>query len=317
MTSGAVAAASRLPDLGARLRGLALDQALVAVVAVAAWWVVPAGSLLPAAAAALAVVALGAADGTTSRTPGRLLAGTVLLDDCTGRAVGVRRGVLRTSCLTLAGLPTAGLGWVLLALGAATDPSGGRRGWHDRVLGTRVNGSGGSLPLAPAAVEPATVNLMALRLGSAAELAQVPHPRAGSGRVLPRHWRVEFDRGEGFDVADRLVVGRLPATAPPDAPDEPGWARLTSTDGSLSATHAELAALPDGSLVLRDRGSRNGTLLVRGGAARTLPPGRPTTLLPGDRIRVGDRWMRVSGRSGGDPVVEPSGSVPSQVLPLP
>ncbi|GGD22891.1 FHA domain-containing protein [Nocardioides daphniae] len=314
MTAGV---ASRLPDLDARLRGLTLDQALVALTAATTWWLAPSASPVAVpAAAALVVLVLGACDGATGRTPGRLLARTVLVDHRSGRPPGAGRGVLRTTCLTLAGLPTAGLAWALLALGAATDPAGGRRGWHDRWFGTRVRGVGGALPPSPTVSEPPSVNLMALRLGQTVERVEVPHPRTGSGPVLPQRWQVECDRGETFDVVDRLVVGRRPAAAA-DAPAEPGWARLVSADGSLSATHAELAALPDGSLVLRDRGSRNGTLLVRGGAARTLTPGRPTTVLPGDRIRVGDRWMRVCGRSDHDTVVEPSGPAPSQVLPLP
>ncbi len=68
---------------------------------------------------------------------------------------------------------------------------------------------------------------------------------------------------------------------------------LRSTDMSLSKTHAQFMVTPDGALVVMDRGSTNGSVLVRQGVAKVLSPGRASTLLAGDRVRFGDREMRV------------------------
>jgi hypothetical protein len=49
----------------------------------------------------------------------------------------------------------------------------------------------------------------------------------------------------------------------------------------------------DGALVVTDRGSTNGSTLVRKGMPRPLTAGRPTTLLDGDAVTLGDRTMTV------------------------
>jgi pSer/pThr/pTyr-binding forkhead associated (FHA) protein len=43
-----------------------------------------------------------------------------------------------------------------------------------------------------------------------------------------------------------------------------------------------------------DRGSTNGSILIRRGVSRELSAGRPATLLDGDRVLFGDREMRVA-----------------------
>jgi pSer/pThr/pTyr-binding forkhead associated (FHA) protein len=55
--------------------------------------------------------------------------------------------------------------------------------------------------------------------------------------------------------------------------------------------------VPDGSLVVMDRGSTNGSTLLRGGVAKPLAARQPATLLPGDRVRFGDREMSVARES--------------------
>jgi pSer/pThr/pTyr-binding forkhead associated (FHA) protein len=42
-----------------------------------------------------------------------------------------------------------------------------------------------------------------------------------------------------------------------------------------------------------DRGSTNGSILVRGGIGKRLAGGKPATLRDGDRVRFGDREMTV------------------------
>ena len=63
---------------------------------------------------------------------------------------------------------------------------------------------------------------------------------------------------------------------------------------SLSKAHAQLQVAPDGVLVVMDRGSTNGSVLIRKGVARDLLAGKPATLLPGDEVAFGDRRMTVA-----------------------
>ncbi len=68
---------------------------------------------------------------------------------------------------------------------------------------------------------------------------------------------------------------------------------LRSSDMSLSKTHAQVHVAPDGALVVMDRGSTNGSVIVRQGVSKSLTAGRPATLLAGDTVRFGDRSMVV------------------------
>jgi pSer/pThr/pTyr-binding forkhead associated (FHA) protein len=74
---------------------------------------------------------------------------------------------------------------------------------------------------------------------------------------------------------------------------------LGSQDMSVSKTHAQVGPAPDGTIVVMDRGSTNGTVLVRQGVSRQLAPGRPATLLDGDRVVFGDRTMVLTREGGG------------------
>ena len=68
---------------------------------------------------------------------------------------------------------------------------------------------------------------------------------------------------------------------------------LASDDLSLSKTHAQFQIASDGALVVMDRGSTNGSFLVRQGVPRGLPAGKAATLVDGDHVRFGDREMTV------------------------
>ncbi|GAA1165570.1 RDD family protein [Nocardioides aquiterrae] len=118
----------------------------------------------------------------------------------------------------------------------------------------------------------------------------VPEPQGPAAR-----WRVSFDSGESFLVEGLTLVGRRPE---PRSGEDPGQlVALRSDDMSLSKTHAQLQVVADGVLVVMDRGSTNGTVLLRQGVARDLAAGRPTTLLDGDHVRFGDRIMSVARES--------------------
>ena len=115
----------------------------------------------------------------------------------------------------------------------------------------------------------------------------VPEPQGPAAR-----WRVSFDSGESFLVQGLTLVGRRPEPRADEDADQ--LVALRSDDMSLSKTHAQLQVVADGVLVVMDRGSTNGTVLLRQGVARDLAAGRPTTLLDGDHVRFGDRIMSVS-----------------------
>ena len=102
-------------------------------------------------------------------------------------------------------------------------------------------------------------------------------------------WQVTFDDGHTVVVDGLTLVGRRPEARPGEPVRH--LVPLSSSDMSVSKTHAQLQVAPDGALVVTDRGSTNGSQLVRSGVTRELPPGRPTTLLQGDEVRFGDRSM--------------------------
>ena len=102
-------------------------------------------------------------------------------------------------------------------------------------------------------------------------------------------WQVTFDDGHTVVVDGLTLLGRRPEARPGEPVRH--LVPLSSSDMSVSKTHAQLQVAPDGALVVTDRGSTNGSQLVRSGVTRELPPGRPTTLLQGDEVRFGDRSM--------------------------
>ena len=114
----------------------------------------------------------------------------------------------------------------------------------------------------------------------------------GGGQASGLRWRVVFDTGEAFVVEGLGLVGRRPEPRPGEPVRH--VVPLPSADMSLSKTHAQFHLAPDGVLVVMDRGSTNGSVLVRQGVDRDLAAGKPATLLDGDLVRFGDREMTVS-----------------------
>jgi len=111
----------------------------------------------------------------------------------------------------------------------------------------------------------------------------------------PPRWRVTFDNGETFVVEGLALVGRRPEPRPGEPVHH--LVPLQSGDMSLSKTHAQFQVAPGGELVVMDRGSTNGSILVRQGMSRELSAGKPATLVPGDVVRFGDRQMTVARES--------------------
>jgi hypothetical protein len=106
-------------------------------------------------------------------------------------------------------------------------------------------------------------------------------------------WLATADTGETVLVRGLTLLGRGPQ--PREGESVADLVALSSTDMSVSKTHAQLQLSDDGSLVVMDRGSTNGSVLIRQGVPRHLSPGRPVTLLDGDVLRLGDRVLEISG----------------------
>jgi uncharacterized RDD family membrane protein YckC len=121
---------------------------------------------------------------------------------------------------------------------------------------------------------------------------QPPQPPEPRPAAPPARWQVTFDTGEQFEVRGLTLVGRRPEPRPGEPVKR--LVTLPSDDMSLSKTHAQFQVVPDGALVVMDRGSTNGSLLVRAGVTKRLVGGKPATMRDGDRVRFGDREMTVA-----------------------
>jgi uncharacterized RDD family membrane protein YckC len=120
---------------------------------------------------------------------------------------------------------------------------------------------------------------------------QHPAPTRTPGAAPPR-WRVHFDNGESFVIAGLALVGRRPEAR--SGENVAHLIPLASADMSVSKTHAQFGPASDGTIVVMDRGSTNGTVLVRQGVSRQLAPGKPAALVDGDKVVYGDREMTIS-----------------------
>jgi hypothetical protein len=247
--------------------------------------------------------------GRTGSTPGRAFCGLRVIDVRTRRPIGARRALLRATVVEVATVPL-GFGLAALALTALADPEHLRRGWHDRLVSSVVVDVR-SLPVVEEtadAVPRTVVNLTAMRLvparrtPSGPETARAPARAALSGSTwvsaapdAPAAWGLEFDTGDLVRVDTIVLIGRRPE--PREGEQSARLVGLSSSDLSVSRTHAQVVVAPDGTLVVTDRGSTNGSVLRRRGVARPLTPGQPATLLDGDLVLLGDRTMTVRRRS--------------------
>ncbi len=103
-----------------------------------------------------------------------------------------------------------------------------------------------------------------------------------------------LDSGEIVAVAGGgVVLGRAPATGPDDVEVAP--VPVVDPTRSISKTHWALLRR-DGVVVAVERGSTNGSVLVRGGSEQPLEPGHPIEVRHGDTIRFGDRHAVVTIR---------------------
>lgn len=142
----------------------------------------------------------------------------------------------------------------------------------------------------PPGGEPAPVPAAPAAPAAAAPAAPAPSPPPG--RRARARWQVSFDTGETFEVTGLTLVGRRPEARQGEPVKR--MVTLPSEDMSLSKSHAQFQVVPDGALVVMDRGSTNGSLLIRAGVTKRLTGAQPATLRDGDRVRFGDREMTVT-----------------------
>lgn len=145
-------------------------------------------------------------------------------------------------------------------------------------------------PAAPPPVPPPPPVPAPPPVPEATRVPKLGHPLVPAPPPAPR-WRVTFDTGETFVVTGLALVGRRPEARPGETVSH--LVPLRSSDMSLSKTHAQFQVTPAGALVVMDRGSTNGSVVIRQGVSKALTAGRPTTLLAGDQVRFGDRQMTV------------------------
>jgi uncharacterized RDD family membrane protein YckC len=306
MTTATEATMLPAADLDRRFYAFVIDRLLTwPVVGVVAWAAyhflisrgsVGAGFLVIAGVLLLAGLGLAVAQGLVGTSPGKAALGLRVVDVGSGTPIGVLPAVQRSLILGVATLPTLGVGVTRLAWTAVTDPGRMRRGWHDRVTSSVVVDAR-PLPEEPAVPEQQPrpiVNLTAMRLVPVAAPESSQERTALRDRDIPplARWRVRFDSGETFVVEGLTLLGRRPEPRPGEQVRQ--VVPLRSDDMALSKTHAQLKVAPDGVLVVMDRGSTNGSVLIRQGVARELRAGKPATLLPGDEVAFGDRRMTVA-----------------------
>jgi len=149
---------------------------------------------------------------------------------------------------------------------------------------------------APAVAEPAADPAAAAVPIEPTPAAPAPAEHAAGADAQPHPVAVELvlDSGETVAVAGGgVVLGRAPATGPDDVEVAP--VPVVDPTRSISKTHWALLRR-DGGVVAVERGSTNGSVLVRGGSEQPLEPGRPIEVRHGDTIRFGDRHAVVTIR---------------------
>ncbi|SDQ76465.1 Uncharacterized membrane protein YckC, RDD family [Microbacterium sp. cf332] len=168
-----------------------------------------------------------------------------------------------------------------VAPGALVAPAAGAAAWSPPSLL-----DGPAAPAASAAPEPAAPEPAAPEPAAPAD----PTPAPAASAV-----ELTLDSGETITVGGGgVVLGRAPSTGPQDVDVTP--VPVVDPTRSISKTHWALLLPADGRVVAVERGSTNGSVLVRGGRESALVPGEPVALRDGDTIRFGDRHAAVAIR---------------------
>lgn len=111
---------------------------------------------------------------------------------------------------------------------------------------------------------------------------------ASASPAEPAAITLVLDTGDAVPVAGAgVLIGRAPAA-------DDGLVPAPVLDRTMSVSKTHLAVRREGdALFVEDRGSTNGSALVRGGGERQLAPGERVPVQDGDTIRFGDRHAEV------------------------
>ncbi len=101
---------------------------------------------------------------------------------------------------------------------------------------------------------------------------------------------VVLDNGERIDVRGATLFGRAPAPVAGEGAVQ--LIQIADETRSVSKTHLAILPARRGVIAI-DRGSTNGSSLVRGGVETPLATGEPAALQAGDIVRFGDRTLTV------------------------
>lgn len=267
-------------------------------------WILIAGS----GALLLIVYALVqlASHGSRGQTFGKQLLHLRTVRADTLRPIGFWRAVLKAGIVIAAGIVPV-VGTIAVLLSPLWDREGRRRGWHDHAVRAWLIDLRAVDPTDPIAFEAARGRARARVEIAAAPAPTAPTPAASApaqpapstpepsapaqpAPSVPAQARVRLDTGEEYLVSGLCLVGRMPA---PEPGEDVAYALPVRDDArSVSKTHFALDVRAEGMAVL-DRGSGNGTRVIRTGVEYPVAVGVPVPIRPGDRIRFGDRTMEV------------------------
>lgn len=120
---------------------------------------------------------------------------------------------------------------------------------------------------------------------------------ATSARLPVRTYLLQLDDGAEFVVTGRTLVGRDPEPGPGESTAE--RLPVDDPDRSISKTHLVVELGANGELRVLDRGSTNGTSVLRvDGRVEPVAAQSSTALEAGDVVQFGQRSFRVEQRGG-------------------
>lgn len=141
------------------------------------------------------------------------------------------------------------------------------------------------IPDAPAPAPPLITGVPA----TAAEAPPVGAPATPTATEGVRAVLV-LDTGQRIDVTATVLIGRAPS--PADGEGDVQRVPVADESRSVSKTHVAIMPTRRGLLAV-DRGSTNGSAIVRDATETALVPGNPVALAAGDTVRFGDRSLIV------------------------
>jgi uncharacterized RDD family membrane protein YckC len=269
-------------------------------------------------------------NGRRGQTFGKQMMRIRTIDPATLKPIGFGRALLRALIVALAGIVPV-VGPAVMLCSPLWDAEQRRRGWHDHAARSWLIDLDAVDPTDPVAFEAARgrARVRSVALGAAAAQPEAPAPAPRPEPAAPPAWapppveglapppspapaappasarapepprvappvppagQLRFDTGEIVAIHGPGLVGRAPRAAD----DELVMHLVPIADDtrSISKTHFAIGIDAQG-LFVSDRGSTNGTSILRAGGVIAAPADAPVRLIAGDRIVFGDRFADV------------------------